>query len=124
MGVPTGLWTLGILWINQVPDCEGDRASGKWNLVALLGRRRARVGVRLWLALRPLATVALVLVGWLPVPALLSLLALPLALKGSRIAWLHAETDAVAGACAATVQHQLVAAVLTLVGVVGAAWVG
>jgi 1,4-dihydroxy-2-naphthoate octaprenyltransferase len=62
-GIPAGLWTTGILWVNEIPDCAGDRAAGKWNLVAVLGRRRARVGVPVLLGLGHLAVVALGLVG-------------------------------------------------------------
>ena len=124
VGVPTGLWTLGILWVNQIPDVAGDRAAGKLNLVALLGRRRAAPGLPLLLGLGHLAMVLLVVLGVLPWSSLLSLAALPLAIRGSRVAWRHAETDAVAGACAATVQHQLVAGALSVLGVAGACWLG
>ncbi len=124
VGMPAGLWTTGILWVNQVPDCAGDQASGKWNLVATLGRRRARPGLPVLLGLGHLATIGLVLAGLLPWAALASLLALPLVVKGSVVLWKHAEDDGVVDACAATVQHQLVAALLGFLGVVAAALLG
>ncbi len=118
VGVPTGLWTTAILWVNCIPDCAGDQASGKWNLVATLGRRRARWGLPVLLGAGHLATVLLVVFGLLPWPVLASLVALPLLVKGTRVVWAHYDDDGVVGACAATVQHQLVGAVLTTVGVI------
>jgi 1,4-dihydroxy-2-naphthoate octaprenyltransferase len=124
VGVPAGLWTTGILWVNQIPDCEGDRASGKWNLVATLGRRDARWGLPILLGAGHLATVLLVVFGLLPWAALVSLLALPLLVQGTRVIWAHAEDDGVIGACAATVQHQLAAGLLSFLGVLGATLLG
>jgi 1,4-dihydroxy-2-naphthoate octaprenyltransferase len=42
VGIPVGLLTAAILWINQFPDIEADRETGKYNLVVMLGRERAR----------------------------------------------------------------------------------
>jgi 1,4-dihydroxy-2-naphthoate polyprenyltransferase len=124
VGVPAGLWTTGILWVNCIPDCPGDQAAGKWNLVATLGRRNARWGLPVLLGAGHVATVLLVVFGLLPWPVLASVLALPMVVKGSRVLWAHYDDDGVIGACAATVQHQLVAAVLTLLGVIGAGLLG
>jgi 1,4-dihydroxy-2-naphthoate octaprenyltransferase len=118
VGVPAGLWTTGILWVNCIPDCPGDQASGKWNLVATLGRRNARWGLPILLGAGHVATVLLVVFGLLPWPVLASLLALPFVVQGTRVVWSHYDDDGVIGACAATVQHQLVAALLTFIGVV------
>jgi 1,4-dihydroxy-2-naphthoate octaprenyltransferase len=124
VGVPAGLWTTGILWVNCIPDCEGDRAAGKWNLVATLGRRNARWGLPALLLGGHVATVVLVLTGLLPWAALASLLALPLVIKGTQVLWAHYDDDGVIGACAATVQHQLAAVTLTLLGVIVAGFLG
>jgi 1,4-dihydroxy-2-naphthoate octaprenyltransferase len=40
VGVPVGLLTANILIINQIPDLEGDKATGKNHLVVTLGRDR------------------------------------------------------------------------------------
>ena len=42
VGLPVGLLTTAILWINQFPDEESDRKAGKINLVVVLGKQRAR----------------------------------------------------------------------------------
>lgn len=118
VGIPAGLWTTGILWVNCIPDCPGDRASGKWNMVATLGRRRARWGLPVLLGAGHVATVLLVVFGLLPWPVLASLLALPLVVQGTRVVWAHYDDDGVIGACGATVQHQLAATLLSLLGVI------
>ena len=43
-GIPVGLLVAAILYINEFPDYEGDKATGKNNLVVVLGRSRARWG--------------------------------------------------------------------------------
>lgn len=40
VGLPVGLLTANILIINQIPDLEGDKATGKNHLVVTLGRER------------------------------------------------------------------------------------
>ena len=35
-GVPVGLLTAAILWINQFPDLQGDKSTGKHNLVVTI----------------------------------------------------------------------------------------
>ncbi len=124
VGVPAGLWTTGILWVNQIPDVAGDRAAGKWNLVASIGRKHAASHLPVVLGLGHLATILLVVAGLLPALALVSLLPLALVVKGAKIAREHAEDDGIIGACAATVQHQLAAGVLQVVMVALAAWSG
>ena len=114
VGVPMGLWTTAILWANQIPDVAGDQAAGKWNLVALLGRRRAAPFLAVLLAAGHLGTVCLVISGLLPWPVLASLLVIPLAWVAARTAMQHAEGDGIAAACSATVQHQFAASVLML----------
>jgi 1,4-dihydroxy-2-naphthoate octaprenyltransferase len=41
LGVPLGVLIAAFLWINEFPDIRADAASGKRNLVVLLGRRAA-----------------------------------------------------------------------------------
>ncbi len=80
LGVPAGLLTTAILWINQFPDYESDALVGKNNLVVVLGKRAARYGYAA-LVLLPFAVVtAGVLTGALPAFALACWLASPLAL--------------------------------------------
>ena len=79
LGLPIGLLITAVLWINEFPDYEADRATGKHNLVVVLGLRNARWG---YLALMVGAFGTLlfgVLNGVLPVSILITFLAAPIA---------------------------------------------
>ncbi len=85
IGVPIGLLTTAILWINQFPDEASDRASGKINLVVVLGKERARWG---YIALLIGAAASLMFAtnhGALPPGAILALVTLPLGIRASHI---------------------------------------
>ncbi|MQC26582.1 MAG: PAS domain S-box protein [Chloroflexi bacterium] len=86
VGVPIGLLTIAILWINQFPDLEADEASGKINLVVVLGRKNARWGyVLLMVAAFGLALYWTLVSGLFPLGALLILGGAPLAIRASQV---------------------------------------
>ena len=88
--VPYALLVTNLLYINQFPDREADRRTGKWHLVVRLGPARARwgyvalcVAAYAWLA-------GAVAAGALPRASLAALVAaLPSALAAREL-WLHA----------------------------------
>jgi len=80
-GIPFGMFTTAILWINEFPDIEADSAAGKRNLVVRLGVDRARIGYYLLILLGFFSIIVLSLIGVYPVYALIGLFALPLAFK-------------------------------------------
>ncbi|RJQ53007.1 MAG: 1,4-dihydroxy-2-naphthoate octaprenyltransferase [Actinobacteria bacterium] len=84
--IPVGLLVLGILYINEFPDYEADRATQKNHLVVRLGLERASKGYVLLLALIYLSIVGPVALGLMPALALISLLGLPLAFKAGSVA--------------------------------------
>lgn len=116
LGIPIGLLTTAILWINQFPDEEADRATGKINLVVALGKQRARWGYPLLM----LAAFGLVLYwglsNTLPVGALLILGGLPLAVYASRVILNEYARRSLARANAATIQLHLVSGLLMAAG--------
>lgn len=120
-GLPTGILTAAILWINQFPDIEGDRATGKMNLVATLGWTQARGGYVALLAAAAVAIIGLYAAGMAPIWALGALLAAPLAVKASRILYSTRLPAALKPACAATIQLQFAAGTLFAIGVALAA---
>ena len=75
VGVPYGLLAANILYINQFPDREADRASGKLHWVARLQPEAAAWGYGLILLLAALALLGGVLSGALPLGAALALVA-------------------------------------------------
>ena len=79
--LPIGILTALILCINEFPDYEADKQANKKTLVVALGKRKA---VRLYLALlllNYLFIVVGVLCRILPLPALISLLTIPIAFR-------------------------------------------
>jgi 1,4-dihydroxy-2-naphthoate polyprenyltransferase len=117
IGVPIGLLTTAILWINQFPDEQADRQTGKINLVVVLGSRRARWGYLLLLAGAFGLLLYWMITGLFPVGMLLAFLSLPLAVYAVRIAFREYNQRSLVKANSATIQLQLVAGLLMFAGV-------
>lgn len=91
IGIPFGFFTTAILWINQFPDIDADRAAGKMNLVVRLGTERAKGGYLFLIFSGFLSILLLSSFNLYPRWALLSLLAIPLAFRASSILIKHKE---------------------------------
>lgn len=118
IGVPVGLLITAVLYINEFPDHDGDKVSGKHNLVVVLGKRTARWGY-LALVLGAFALVAAgVVAGWWSAGALLALLALPVGLYAANILFKHYEDRSLARANSATIVVHVLAGALMAVGLV------
>lgn len=116
IGLPIGLLTTAILWINQFPDVEADQKTGKINLVVILGRRKARWGYLLLLAAAFGLALLLLATELLPLGAALILGALPVAYYAGRIAVREFNQRSLVRANAATIQLHLIAGLLLVVG--------
>lgn len=109
VGIPIGLLTLAILWVNQFPDVPGDLHTGKNHLVATLGTRRARWGYVAIVLAAFVALGALVAAQVFSLGALLGLVALLLAVPTGLKVMRHYADRSLAKACAMTIQLQLLA---------------
>ncbi len=116
IGIPIGLLTTAILWINQFPDEVSDRETGKINLVVLLGKKRARWGYLLLLALAFGILLYWFAAGALPSSALLILASIPLAVYAGSIAVREYDQRSLIRANAATIQLHLAFGLLLVVG--------
>lgn len=117
VGLPIGLLTIAILWINQFPDIEADRETGKLNLVVVLGRQRARWGyLLLMLAAFGLAIYWSLITGLFPLGALLILGAAPLAIQASRVIVAEYAQRSLVRANVATIQLHALAGLLMAAG--------
>ncbi|MEW5940374.1 MAG: UbiA family prenyltransferase [Chloroflexota bacterium] len=124
IGLPVGLLTTAILWINQFPDEASDRVSGKHNLVVVLGKERARWGyVALMVAAFALG-LAGPLMGLFPLGALAMLAALPMAVSATRMLFAHYADRSLVAANSKTINLQLVAGLLTVIGTMVSPLVG
>ena len=89
-GLSYALLVTNLLYINQFPDRKADTAAGKLHWVARLEVQQARWGYVLIVALAYVWLLSSVLLGWLPLSALLAVLALPLSIKAARQLFRHA----------------------------------
>ncbi len=80
-GIPYGLLTTALLFVNQFPDVRADAATGKRHWVARLGPRRARWGYGVIAGAAYAWTAAAVAAGWLPPAALAALVPAVLSLR-------------------------------------------
>jgi 1,4-dihydroxy-2-naphthoate polyprenyltransferase len=106
VGVPIGLLTTAILWINEFPDARSDAVVGKNHLVVTLGKRAARFGFLALIIGAFGMTAALVLTGVVSLWALASLLALPLAVRAVVVLFRHYDDRALVKGNARTIQLQ------------------
>ncbi|MDD2914760.1 MAG: prenyltransferase [Gallionella sp.] len=89
-GLSYALLVTNLLYINQFPDRSADTASGKLHWVARLEIRHARWGYVLIALLAYVWLLLAVLAGRLPLPACVTLLALPLSIRAARQLFRHA----------------------------------
>jgi 1,4-dihydroxy-2-naphthoate polyprenyltransferase len=82
--LPIALLVMLILYVNEIPDRRGDARAGKRTLPVRLSKPTVITGYRLSAVAAYVIIVGGVLVGLLPIPALLALLTIPLALQVSR----------------------------------------
>src|SRR6266508_5848189 len=111
--LPVGLAAVAILLANNIRDLEGDRAAGKRTLVVQLGPARSRA---LYLATVAGVFVSVGLIGLARPPALLALLALPLAAGPVRLVRLRQDGPGLVAALVATARLQLAVCALLAVG--------
>ncbi len=119
VGIPIGILTTAILWINQFPDEDSDRETGKVNLVVILGKKRARWGYLLLLAVAFGLILYWLAAGLLPASALLIIASIPLAVYAGRIAVREYDQRSLIRANAATIQLHLAFGLLLVVGLLG-----
>jgi 1,4-dihydroxy-2-naphthoate octaprenyltransferase len=82
--LPIALLVALILYVNEIPDRRGDARAGKRTLPVRLGRSTVIAGYRVAAVAAYAILVVGVALGLLPIPTLLALLTIPLAVQVSR----------------------------------------
>ncbi|MFL5777149.1 MAG: prenyltransferase [Chloroflexota bacterium] len=82
--LPIALLVALILYVNEIPDRRGDARAGKRTLPVRLSRGAVVVGYKVAAAAAYMIVAVGVVVGLLPIPALLALATVPLALQVAR----------------------------------------
>jgi len=87
--LPVGLLIAAVLYINQFPDYEADKAVGKRHWVVRLGTERALPVLTGLVFGAHLAVLGAVVTGHAPWPVLAALLTVPVSMKALRISRVH-----------------------------------
>jgi 1,4-dihydroxy-2-naphthoate octaprenyltransferase len=83
--VPVTILVAMLLFLNEFPDAEVDKAAGRRHLVILLGKKKSAAVYVACLVVTYLSIALSVLVNYSPLPVLLSLATIPIAYKAGRI---------------------------------------
>ncbi len=82
--IPVGILVTNLLWVNEIPDYEADKKTGRKHGVILFGKRRAAFVFVLFLILTYLFIVIPVVLRILPYHILIGLFTIPIAIKASQ----------------------------------------
>lgn len=106
--LPVSMLISAVLYINEFPDYEADKAVGKNHLIVRFGRERGVIGYILLLASTYLVILAGIIFRIIPVTALFSFITLPLAFRAvNLLKKYYAEPAKLGPANAATVKLHL-----------------
>ncbi len=83
ISLPLSFLIAGLLYMNEFPDYEADRISGKRNLLVRLGPERGRWGVPVFLGCAYLSLIISTLLGYTAPASLIALASLYFAVKAS-----------------------------------------
>lgn len=116
-GIPVGILIGLVLFINQFPDMEADKATGKTHWVARMGLTKAAYWYSALMLLAFLTVPILVLVGHFPAWTLITLAMLPLAARSMKIVMeKHADVRSLVPSQAMTIQLHLLVGLLLSAG--------
>jgi 1,4-dihydroxy-2-naphthoate octaprenyltransferase len=117
--IPPGLLITAVLYINEFPDYEADRAVGRKTVPVALGRERAVWGYVALLLIAYLVIIAGVALAVFPSAVLLALLSVPLAYRSLRgVVRFHSDTPKLIPSNAMTIQLHIATGLLMCLGYV------
>ncbi len=91
IGFIMGLLAASVLWINEIPDYEADKVTGKTNWVVRIGKKKASQVYCFLLLLVYIFSAVLILQNIIPRPAWIVFCTLIFSIKAMRIALKHYE---------------------------------
>ena len=75
-GIPIGLLIAAVVYMNEFPDHDSDKATGKNTLIVVLGPERARAGYVALIGSAFVSIIVMALNGTFPMLSLIALLAI------------------------------------------------
>ncbi len=119
-GVPIGLLVAAIVYVNEFPDHDGDKTTGKNTLIVVFGPEKARLGYVL-LVLGAFVSIAIMgLVGPFPKLSLIALPAVYFGIKAIQTLYQYYNDRLLLPANAGTINMHLVTGLLFCIGI----WAG
>ncbi|MCP4632659.1 MAG: 1,4-dihydroxy-2-naphthoate octaprenyltransferase [candidate division Zixibacteria bacterium] len=120
-GVPMSLLIAAVLYINQFPDYDADKAVGKKHWVVRLGKEKARVYYYLMVFASYLVVISSVIINVLNPLVLIVMITLPMAIKASKVLSInYNKIDELLPANALTIQiHMLFGLLLSVACIAG-----
>jgi len=124
IGIPAGLSTAAILWINQFPDYDADKAAGKHNLTVRIGLEKSVYIYLGMIGLVFLSILLLIVMRVLPLWTALIIFLIPGCIRALGLLFAHyAVPGKLVPAQAFTIQFQMISTVLIIAGILLQKWI-
>jgi len=119
-GIPIGFLVAAIVYVNEFPDHDGDKATGKDTLIVVFGPEKARIGYVLLVAGAFISIVVMALNGTFPMLTLIALVASYFGVRAIQILYKYYDDRLLQPANAGTINMHFVTGVLFCIGI----WLG
>ena len=119
-GIPIGFLVAAIVYINEFPDYDGDKATGKNTLIVVFGPEKARIGYVALVSCAFLSITILATTGTLPMLTLIALLAVYFGVNTIKVLYQYYDNRLLQPANAGTINMHLVTGILLCIGI----WLG
>jgi 1,4-dihydroxy-2-naphthoate octaprenyltransferase len=119
-GIPIGFLVAAIVYVNEFPDHDGDKATGKDTLIVVFGPEKARIGYVLLVSGAFISIVVMALNGTFPMLTLIALVASYFGVRAIQILYKYYDDRLLQPANAGTINMHFVTGVLFCIGI----WVG
>ena len=120
VGIPIGLLIAAVVYMNEFPDHESDKATGKNTLIVVFGPERARAGYVALIASAFVSIIVMALNGTLPMLSLIALLALYFGYTATKTLYKYYDNRLLQPANWGTIIMHSVTGILLTVGI----WLG
>ena len=119
-GIPIGFLVAAIVFVNQFPDHDGDKATGKNNLVVVFGPEKARIGYVLLVLGTYLSILIMAFLGIFPMLSLIALPASYFGINAIKILYKYYNDRLLLPANAGTINMHFITGILFCIGI----WAG
>ena len=119
-GIPIGLLVAAIVYVNDFPDHDGDKATGKNTLIVVFGPEKARLGFVLLISSAFLSIAIMAANGTFPMLTLISLLASYFAINIVKVLYKYYDNRLLQPANAGTINLHAITGILFCIGI----WLG